>query len=210
MDGAVNSIRFIGVNKGMLTPALECAVTDKKNAFQQGMLLWASCHLRDYPWRRQGQGPYAVLVGELLLKRTTATAATRVYRTLLEKYPTPADLAAATEEELARDLASVGLYTQRARAIARLARYLLEREAGSVPCSLDRLLKLPGLGDYGARAVLTFGCDAPVAVVDANVSRVLERVFLLSFSGRPNPRTLQATADVLLPRTSTENSTLLS
>lgn len=174
-------------------------IQEKKDAFQEGVLTWAASHLRDYPWRRQGREPFTILVAELLLKRTTAAAAARLYKPFLDKYPTPRHLAWATEQELTEDLAPVGLYTQRSKSIAKLASYLMEHEGGSVPASLGRLLKIPGLGDYGARAVLSFGYDISAAVVDANVARVLQRAFQRSMPARPTQALLQAIADAVLP-----------
>lgn len=183
-----------------LPPPLSRVIAQRRDAFQRGILFWGSSHLRSYPWRLFRQNPYAVLVAELLLKRTTAAAAARVYDDFLRKFPTPAQLAAATEDELARDLAPVGLHLQRAKAIAELARYLIECESGSVPESLDRLLRVPGLGDYAARAVRSFGYGIPSAVVDANVARVICRVFGKEMPPRPSPPVLQAVADAVFPR----------
>lgn len=134
-----------------------------------------------------------------MLKRTTATAAARAYEKFLTKYPTLIQLATATEEDLAQDLAPVGLYQQRAKAIPKLARYLIEEESGIIPALLDQLLKVPGLGAYSARAILSFGFNIPVAVVDANVERVLTRVFKDALPARASARLLQEAADTLVP-----------
>ena len=102
-------------------------------------------------------------------------------------------------DELVLDLAPVGLQTQRAKAIHGLAAHLVHQHEGMVPSSLDELLEVPGLGEYSARAVLTFGFNSPVAVVDANVVRVLSRVFRCATpSGRTN-KGWQEVADALLP-----------
>ena len=90
------------------------------------------------------------MVAELLLKRTTAAAAARTYEPFLEKYPSVNSLAQATEEELAQDFKSIGLYAQRAKASTKLAQHLIEQEAGSIPSTLDGLSKAPGLGSYSA------------------------------------------------------------
>lgn len=172
----------------------------KSGAIQTQLLQWARSHSREYAWRQSDRTPYEIMMAELLLKRTTAAAAARIYESFLHKYPTPARLAAASEEQLAQDLAPVGLNTQRAKAITKLARHLVENEAGKVPCTLERLLKVPGLGDYSARAILSFGCGIPVAVVDANVIRVLRRVFQRVLPTHPTRSMLQALADSLLPK----------
>ena len=171
----------------------------KKFEFQRNVLRWAKSNIRGYSWRDERRNPYEILVAELLLKRTTAAAANHLYQGFLEKYPTVDDLAQSTEAELAHDLISVGLHIQRAKAVSKLAHYLIEHEAGSTPDTLDRLLKVPGIGSYSARAVLSFGYGKPAAVLDVNVVRVLTRVFRQGLPKRPTTKLLQELADNLLP-----------
>jgi len=178
---------------------LKVSVREKKAAFQGSILGWAASNLRDYPWRRANVGPYDILVAEVLLKRTTAAAAARVYEGFLGQFPSVEALASATEGELAQAFSQVGLQWQRAKAMKRLVEHLMAAELGEIPCDLGRLLAIPGLGEYSARAVLSFGCGVPAAVVDANVERVYQRLFQRSFSKRPSQGVLQAFADELLP-----------
>ena len=146
-----------------------------------------------------GSTPYQILIAELLLKRTTAIAVSRLYTSFLHKYPTLRELATTSEDELIKDLVPVGLYVQRAKSMARLSQYLDEHEAGTVPASLERLKMVPGLGDYSARAILSFGHRVPAAVADANVARILHRVFQTVMPRRSSQRLLQSVADSLLP-----------
>ncbi len=181
---------------------LETSIEVKRSEFQAAVLRWAKSNIRRYPWRNKCRSPYEIMVAELLLKRTTAAAAARIYEPFLRKYPGVYALAQATEEELTQDFKSVGLYTQRAKAVAKLAQHLIEQETGSIPNILDRLVKTPGLGNYSARAVLSFGYGMPEAVVDANVVRVLTRVFQQDMPKRPTANLLQKLADTLLPEKS--------
>ncbi len=181
---------------------LQDSAREKGGAFQQAILIWAASHLRDYPWRWPGKSPYAVLVAEILLKRTTATAAARVYEDFLNEFPSVKALADAPEESLAAALAKVGLQWQRARAIKALALHLMEAEGGEIPSNLDRLLKVPGLGEYSARAILSFGFGVSSAVVDANVERVLGRVFQGVLPQRPPQHVIQGLVDGLVPHES--------
>lgn len=172
----------------------------RRDALQRAVLVWATVNGRAFAWREPGSTPYRILVAELLLKRTTATAASRLYTPFLRKYPTPKDLAMSSEEDLTRDLVPVGLYVQRAKAVARLAQYLDNHESGMVPTTLERLKRVPGLGDYSARAILSFGHGTPVAVVDANVARILQRLFQEVMPRRPSQGLLQSVADSILPK----------
>ena len=181
---------------------LEASIQAKRSEFRVVTLSWADSNARRYPWREKGRTPYEILVAELLLKRTTATAAVRTYHAFLSKYPSVDILAQASEEELAQDFKSIGLYAQRARAASQLALYLIEEEAGSIPNTLDRLIKTPGLGNYSARAILSFGYDRASAIVDANITRVLARVFNHVTQGHPTINRAQEIADSILPEES--------
>ena len=139
------------------------------------------------------------MVAEFLLKRTTATAASRVYDNFLARFPHLQDIASTPEEELVECLAGVGLQRQRARALKHLATWLLTIHDGEVPCDLENLLQVPGLGDYSAAAILSFGYGTPIAVLDANVERIIMRVFGNSFHSRPSKPMLNETAQRLLP-----------
>ena len=172
----------------------------RRDALQTAVLNWASFNGRAFPWRDPRSTPYQILIAELLLKRTTAVAASRLYPPFLHKYPTLRELAMASEDELTRDLVTVGLYVQRAKTIVQLCQYIDEHESGTVPASLERLKMVPGLGDYSARAILSFGHRVPAAVVDANVARILHRVFQTAMPRRPSQGLLQSVADSLMPK----------
>jgi len=168
-------------------------------AIQAAILGWIKDNARDYPWRRLGVTPFEVLVAEILLKRTTATAAARVYHSIITKYPNLAALTTASEEAIAEDLVTIGLQAQRAHDLKRLAEYVSEQESGEIPRDLEQLLRVPGLGDYSARAILSFAYGIMTAVVDSNVERVLRRVFRDYMPEKISRELLQTTADELLP-----------
>lgn len=177
------------------------AIVSRRSSIIPAKLVeWFRTHGRHYPWRADGSTPYEVLVAEILLKRTTARAAARLYQAFLSKYPDFRSIAEASEEAMAEDLAPVGLARQRARSLKAMARHLMDQEGAQVPSSLDTLRQVPGVGDYTARAVLSFGYGRPFAVVDSNVARVLTRLFYQHLGPRPSPATLQMVADALLPR----------
>ena len=167
-------------------------------SFAARVLDWAHDNLSDFPWR-QRESPYEILVAEVLLKRTTATAAARVYVEFFFRFPALQDIASATEEELVEVLSKLGLQHQRARSMKELAAWILSRHAGCIPCNLEELLKVPGLGDYSARAILTFGYGIPSAVLDTNVERILVRVFGDVLPPRPSWTLLHEIAQDLLP-----------
>ena len=162
------------------------------------MLQWGGQNFSDFPWRLS-RSPYEILVAELLLKRTTATAAARAYEEFLVRFPSLQDVASAPDEDLVRALSSVGLQHQRARSMKHLAAWLLSRHDGDIPSDLEDLLEVPGLGDYSAAAILSFGYGVPAAVLDTNVERILLRTFGNTLPPRPSRTTLREVAQNLLP-----------
>ena len=165
------------------------------------VLKWAEENFSDFPWRRP-RSPYEVLVAEVLLKRTTATAAARVYEDFLSRFPSLQHIVSASDEELVEALSSVGLQRQRAHSMKHLAAWLVSKHAGRVPSDLEELLEVPGLGDYSATAIQSFGYDIPSAVLDANVERILIRVFGNALPSRPSWTLLREVASNLLPKDS--------
>ena len=172
---------------------------EKLVAVRELILEWAATHLRDYPWRHAGRTAYEVLVAEMLLKRTTATAAAKVYEDFLRQFPSPLSLAEARISSVALTLSRVGLQQQRARSFKALADHLMVTEMGQIPATLPQLLEVPGLGPYSARAILSFGHGVPAAIVDTNVERLLHRIFLSTLPERPSQRVVQELADQILP-----------
>ena len=168
-------------------------------AFADRILEWSSENLYDFPWRRH-RSPYEILVAELLLKRTTATAAARVYEDFLTRFPSVQDVASASEQELVQALSGLGLQRQRTHAMKRLADWILTSEDGIIPNDIERLLQVPGLGSYSASAILSFGFNVPIAILDTNVERILSRVFSDSLPTRPSWSILNEAAQRLLPK----------
>ena len=169
------------------------------SSFADRVLQWGGQNFSDFPWR-MSRSPYEILVAELLLKRTTATAATRVYEYFIVKFPSIKDIASAPDEELVRGLSRVGLQHQRACSMKQLAGWLLSNYDGDIPGDLEALLEVPGLGDYSATAILSFGYGVPAAVLDTNVERILLRVFGNTLPPRPSRTMLRELAQDLLPK----------
>ena len=168
--------------------------------FVEGLLGWSSDHLRDFTWRLPvNLTPYRVLVAELLLKRTTASAAARVYRPFLARFPDLASLSEASYADLETAFSPLGLHKQRAKSTAAMTDYLSAYHSSEVPSLLCELMKVPGIGQYSSRAVLSFGFDKPFAVVDGNVQRILGRVYGSEITSGSPVSQHQQIVDWLLP-----------
>lgn len=136
---------------------------------------WWMSGRRDFPWRHSA-GPYRILVAEMMLRRTRARQVAAVYTAFVERFPSPAVLAAASEASVQEALRPLGL-TWRVPAFRQMARQLVERHGGNVPRDREALLALSGVGDYVADAVRGFAFGEPGAVVDTNTVRVAGRYF---------------------------------
>jgi len=134
---------------------------------------WWLARGRRFPWR-EDRTPYRVLVSEVLLHRTRAGSVAPIYERFIGRYPSPVVLASADDSELAEMLGPLGL-RWRTELIGRMAREIVERFGGEVPCDRDALLSLPGVGDYIASAVLVFGCGMFAPLLDTNIVRIAGR-----------------------------------
>jgi A/G-specific adenine glycosylase len=164
------------------------------------VLEWADSAARSYPWRNPGRSSYEVLIAEVLLRRTTASAVARMYQEFLSWFPCLEALHGASEAKLRNVLSPLGLQRLRSRGLKAMAGYLIEKESGQVPGDIHRLLKIPHVGPYTAAAVLSFAFQRPIAIVDSNVERVLRRLFNLTLPARSTGGDLRAIAAALLPR----------
>jgi A/G-specific adenine glycosylase len=145
---------------------------------------WFRENARDLPWRREGFGPWGVLVSETMLQQTPVIRVIPRLEEWLVRWPTPAALASTSASEAVRAWGRLG-YPRRALALHACAVAIVERHGGEVPESVDDLLELPGVGPYTARAVAAFAFGHRHPVVDVNVRRVLARA--VAGEGDPGP-----------------------
>lgn len=123
--------------------------------------------------------PLELLIATILSAQCTDRHVNRVTEHLFRKYRQAADYAGASEEELARDIRSLGLFRNKARNIRRACQALVDRHGGEVPRSLDELTSLAGVGRKTANVVLgnAFNIEAGI-VVDTHVIRLAGRLGL--------------------------------
>ncbi len=150
-------------------------VPEPAEAIVERVVDWYAENARDLPWRRDETTPWAVMVSEFMLQQTPVARVLPVYEQWLEAWPTPSDLAAATSGDAVRAWGRLG-YPRRAQRLHAAATAIVAEHGGRVPDSYDDLLALPGVGDYTAAAVATFGYGRRHVVLDTNVRRVLARI----------------------------------
>ena len=141
----------------------------------QALVEWFARHGRSYPWRRTTD-PWAILVSEVMLQQTTIPTVLARYEAWMQLYPTPAALAAASEEEALRSWEGLGYY-RRVRSLRTAAQAIVQQHGGRFPEDEAAIRALPGIGDYTVGALLSFAWNRPAPLVDANVSRVFARLF---------------------------------
>ena len=158
---------------------------------------WYVASARDLPWRRPGVDAWAVLVSEVMLQQTPVARVLEPWAAWLERWPTPAALAAAPSGEAVRMWGRLG-YPRRALRLHAAAVAVVGRHGGVLPATVEQLLALPGVGDYTARAVAAFAYRQRVPVVDTNVRRVLARA-VEGVADAPVRRADLARVEALLP-----------
>lgn len=120
-----------------------------------------------------------LLIATILSAQCTDERVNLVTRDLFRKYRHAADYVHVPREELERDIQSTGFYRNKAKSIQGACKMILEEFGGSVPDTMEELLKLPGVARKTANVVLgvAFG-KADGIVVDTHVFRVSRRLGL--------------------------------
>jgi A/G-specific adenine glycosylase len=146
------------------------------------LLGWYDRHARVLPWRAPpgapAPDPYRVWLSEVMLQQTTVAAVKDYFARFTERWPTVTELAAAEDGEVMAAWAGLGYYA-RARNLLACAR-AVAAAGGVFPDSEEGLRRLPGLGAYTAAAVAAIAFGRRAVVVDANVERVVARLFAIA------------------------------
>lgn len=164
------------------------------------LLDWYDRHARALPWRAPPHAPppdpYRVWLSEVMLQQTTVAAVTSYFAAFTARWPTVEALAAADDEDVMAAWAGLGYYA-RARNLLACARAVTA--LGRFPDSEDELRQLPGLGAYTAAAVAAIAFGRRAVVVDANVERVVSRLFAI-VEPLPGARAaIRAATDAITP-----------
>lgn len=122
--------------------------------------------------------PLQLLIATRLAAQCTDARVNMVTPALFERFPTAADFAAATEEEVAKYIKSCGLYKTKSRDLVALGKMIVEQFGGKVPDNLDDLVKLPGIGRKTANLVMGDVYGQPAVVVDTHCIRLTKRLGL--------------------------------
>ena len=141
--------------------------------FRAHLLAWYDTHARDLPWRKD-RDPYRVWISEIMLQQTRVAAVIEHYHEFLRRFPTVQKLGAARQASVLAAWSGLGYYC-RARMLHAAAKMITKEDGGEFPATAATLRDLPGVGRYTAAAIASIAFGEPVAVVDGNVERVLDR-----------------------------------
>ncbi|HKR62252.1 MAG TPA: A/G-specific adenine glycosylase, partial [Thermoanaerobaculia bacterium] len=141
---------------------------------------WFARHQRSLPWR-DGYDPYRVWVSEVMLQQTRMEVVLPYFERFLARFPTLADLAAASDHDVTAAWSGLGYY-RRARMLRDGAVAVLERFGGRIPSTVEELVTIPGIGRYTAGAIASVAFNVRAPIVDGNVARVVARLFGLEDS----------------------------
>lgn len=164
------------------------------------LLAWYDVHARTLPWRAapgaSAPDPYRVWLSEIMLQQTTVAAVTPRFAAFIARWPTVEALAAAPEADLMAAWAGLGYYA-RARNLHACARAVVAQ--GGFPATEAGLRALPGVGAYTAAAIAAIAFGERAVVVDANVARVVARLFALEAPAPAGLPTIRAATDTITP-----------
>ncbi|XKG30678.1 A/G-specific adenine glycosylase [Idiomarina seosinensis] len=147
--------------------------------FSTRVLCWFTCHGRKtLPWQ-QDKTPYKVWVSEIMLQQTQVATVIPYFQRFMQRFPTVKSLAQAPLDEVLSLWTGLGYYA-RARNLQKAAQQVCEHYDGQLPCSVELLSGLPGIGRSTAGAITSLGCGQHAAILDGNVKRVLARHFAIA------------------------------
>lgn len=164
--------------------------------FREMIFSWWKNNRRDLPWRTTSDS-YRIAVSEIMLQQTQVSRVLPKYKEFLKAFPTLHRLAQASPAQVLRLWKGLG-YNRRALFIHKLATTVEEKYSGKFPQTLQELTKLPGLGNYTARALLVFSYRKDVYLIDTNIRRIIVHYF---YNGSAqNERKIVEVAEQLLPK----------
>ena len=150
-------------------------MTGDRTYFAKKLIKWYLQNKRELPWRNTSD-PYLVWLSEIILQQTKVAQGLPYYERFVREFPSVQELANAKESQVLKLWQGLGYYS-RARNLHKTAKYIANECNGVFPKDYKELLKLKGVGDYTASAIASICYNAPRAVVDGNVYRVLSRLY---------------------------------
>ena len=124
------------------------------------------------------KNPLELLIATVLSAQCTDERVNKVTKDLFRKYKTAKDYARARPGVLEDDIRSTGFYKNKTRSIINCCKKITQNHGGSVPATLEELVKLDGIGRKTANVILGNVFDTPGITVDTHVKRISNRLGL--------------------------------
>lgn len=141
------------------------------------LIHWSKSQFHYLPWRTD-RSIYRTLVSEIMLQQTTVSTVLNHFEHFLKKFPDIKSLARASEDEVLIAWKGLGYY-RRAKNLKKIAEQIQKKHRGEIPSTFEELIQLNGVGPYTASALISIGHDQKAIAIDANLERVLSRLYAI-------------------------------
>ncbi len=130
---------------------------------------------KNLPWR-ENITTYRVWISEIMLQQTQVNTAIDYFNRFMEKYPDLGAIKKATEDDIYGLWSGLGYY-RRASYIYKAKELIHKNFLGKMPENFEDIISLPGIGKSTAGAILSIAFNKPYPILDANVKKVISRIF---------------------------------
>ena len=141
------------------------------------LTLWYKNQNYKFPWREYTT-PYSIWISEIMLQQTQVSTVIPYFNNWMKKFPSIDSIANADLNDLHKAWEGLGYY-RRVENIHRTSKLILKEYDSKMPNTYNELIKLYGIGDYTASAILAIAYNKDYYAIDGNLKRILSRLFLI-------------------------------
>ena len=175
---------------------------EKNKKIRKFIIHYYKKNKRKLPWREiQGklQNPYYTLIAEIMLQQTRVDTVRNYYKNFLLKWPTINSLSSANQSDILTYWSGLGYY-RRAINLHNTAKLIVKEHNSIIPNDYLTLIKMPGIGDYTAAAILGFAYGKYSIIIDTNIRKFLSRIYGLKSEQLSNKKIIFSLASGLFPK----------
>ena len=148
------------------------------------LLRWYRYNARKLPWRKKRglkklPNSYYIFVSEFMLQQTTVNSVVSRFNEFISIWPTLKTLNKANEARILRFWSGLGYYA-RAKNLLKSIKIIANQHNYLIPKEYSTLIQLPGVGNYTAKAILGIAYNISVMPIDANIERILARLYCIT------------------------------
>ncbi len=157
------------------------------------ILYWYDNNKRTLPWRTNGtlkQKEYYTLISEFMLQQTQVLTVIPYFNKFVKDIPNIVSLSKINDRKLLKYWEGLGYYS-RVINLKKTAKILVKKYKKKLPQNIIELKKLPGIGDYTAKAILAIAFNKPFIPLDGNIERIIKRIFNLKSEKETNKENIE-------------------